>query len=75
MSGTKGAPIYEDYAKGKENIEENPKAKEGLLTQKIISIASMIGVSLLSMMKMVDGYIRTYRKQASLTDMLNILRK
>ena len=52
MSGTKGAPIYEDYAKGKENIEENPKAKEGLLTQKIISIASMIGVSLLSMMKM-----------------------
>ena len=51
MSGTKGAPIYEDYAKGKENIEENPKAKEGLLTQKIISISSMIGVSLLSMMK------------------------
>ncbi len=52
MSGTKGAPIYEDFAKGKENIEESPKAKEGLLTQKFISIASMIGVSLLSMMKM-----------------------
>ena len=52
VSGTKGAPIYEDFAKGKENIEENPKAKEGLLKQKIISISSMIGVSLLSLTRM-----------------------
>ena len=51
VSGTKGAPIYDDFAKG-ENIEENPKAKEGLLKQKIISISSMIGVGLASMMKM-----------------------
>ncbi|MBR1775452.1 hypothetical protein IJ750_00050 [bacterium] len=50
ISGTKGAPIYEDFAKGN-SIEETPKAKEGLLKQKIISISSMIGVSLLSMMK------------------------
>lgn len=51
VSGTKGAPIYDDFAKGKDNIEENPEAKKGLLKQKIISISSMIGVSLLSMMK------------------------
>ncbi len=50
VSGTKGAPIYDDFAKGN-NIEENPAAKEGLLKQKIISISSMIGVGLLSMMK------------------------
>ncbi len=52
VSGTKGAPIYDDFGKGDDNIEENPKAKEGLLKQKIISISSMIGVGLLSMMKM-----------------------
>ena len=51
VSGTKGAPIYDDFATG-DSIEENPKAKEGLLKQKIISISSMIGVGLLSMMKM-----------------------
>ena len=59
VSGTKGAPIYDDFAKGKDNIEENPKAKEGLLKQKLISISSMIAVSLLSLtrmpnMKMLD---------------------
>ncbi len=52
VSGTKGAPIYDDFAKGNDNIEENPKAKEGLLKQKLISISSMVGVGLLSMMKM-----------------------
>ena len=51
VSGVKGAPIYDDFGKGQNNIEETPKAKEGLLKQKIISISSMIGVSLLSMMK------------------------
>lgn len=52
VSGTKGAPIYDDFAKGQDNIEENPKAKEGLLKQKLISISSMISVGILSMMKM-----------------------
>ena len=51
ISGVKGAPIYDDFGKGKDNIEETSKAKEGLLKQKLISISSMIGVSLLSMMK------------------------
>ena len=51
VSGVKGAPIYDDFGKGKATIEENPKAKEGLLKQKIISISSMIGTGLLSMMK------------------------
>jgi hypothetical protein len=49
-SGVKGAPIYDDY--GKEDSLKDSKAKEGLLKQKIISISSMIGVSMLSMMKM-----------------------
>lgn len=51
VSGVKGAPIYDDFGKNRNNIEEDPKAKEGLLKQKLISISSMIGVSLLSMMK------------------------
>ena len=52
LSGVKGAPIYDDFGKnGKESIEDAPKSKEGLLKQKVISISSMIGVSLLSMMK------------------------
>ena len=50
ISGIDGAPIYDDF--GKEQDEEvKKKSKEGLLKQKIISISSMIGVSLLSMMK------------------------
>ena len=51
LSGTKGAPIYDDFGKG-DSIEEKSKDKKGLLKQKFISISSMIGVSLLSMMKM-----------------------
>ena len=51
ISGVKGAPIYEDFGKNKNLIEQNPEAKEGLLKQKLISISSMIGVALLSMMK------------------------
>lgn len=52
LSGVKGAPIYDDFGKnGKESIEDAPKSKEGLLRQKLISISSMVGVSLLSMMK------------------------
>lgn len=50
LSGVKGAPIYDDY--GKQDSVQDKKATEGLLKQKIISISSMIGVSLLSMMKM-----------------------
>ena len=51
LSGTKGAPIYDDFGKGN-SIEEKTKDKEGLLKQKLVSISSMVGVSLLSMMKM-----------------------
>ena len=55
ISGVKGAPIYEDFGKNtKDEASEKvaQKATEGLLKQKIISISSMLGVSLLSMMKM-----------------------
>ena len=50
ISGTEGAPIYEDFGKN-QNEEIRKKSQEGLLKQKLISISSMIGVSLLSMMK------------------------
>ncbi len=50
ISGTEGAPIYEDFGKNK-NEEIRKKSQEGLFKQKLISISSMIGVSLLSMMK------------------------
>ena len=50
ISGVEGAPIYDDFGK-EQNEEVRKKSKEGLLKQKVISIASMIGVSLLSMMK------------------------
>ena len=51
VSGVEGAPIYEDFG-NEQNEEIKQKSKEGLLKQKIISISSMIGVGLLSMMKM-----------------------
>ena len=52
VSGVKGAPIYDDFGKENSNATQNNRAKEGLLKQKFISISSMIGVGLLSMMKM-----------------------
>ena len=56
VSGVEGAPIYDEFGKNKENSEQTEaikqKSKEGLLKQKFISISSMIGVSLLSMMKL-----------------------
>ncbi len=49
-SGVKGAPIYDDFGKDQdEGIRA--KAQEGLFKQKLISISSMVGVALLSMMK------------------------
>ena len=50
VSGTEGAPIYDDFGKVK-NEEVRKKSQEGLFKQKLISIGSMIGVSLLSIMK------------------------
>lgn len=49
-SGVKGAPIYDDFGQ-EQNENIRTKAKEGLFKQKLISISSMIGVALLSMMK------------------------
>lgn len=50
-SGVKGAPIYKDYENSK-NRELNSQQKSELFKQKIVSISSMIGVALLSIMKM-----------------------
>ena len=49
VSGVEGAPIYEDYAKDNATYDKN--AKDGLAKQKLISIASMLAVGFLSMMK------------------------
>ena len=48
-SGQKGAPIYKDFGKQTEHRELTPKEKTELLSQKFVSVASMIGVCALSM--------------------------
>lgn len=51
MSGAKGAPIYKDF--GQTNAREQSKEEKAALTrQKFISVGAMIGVALLSIMKM-----------------------
>lgn len=50
-SGKKGAPIYKDFEDSKPK-EKTAKDKAELLAQKFISVGSMVGVSLLSMMKL-----------------------
>jgi len=72
VSGTKGAPIYDDFGKG-ESIEENPKAKEGLLKQKLISISSMVGVALLSMMKMPSWKMLDFKGMFPTMDQARII--
>lgn len=50
VAGKKGAPIYKDFKDSKEK-ELTPEQKSALFKQKIISIGSMIGVALFSIMK------------------------
>lgn len=50
IAGKKGAPIYKDFEESKTK-ELTPEQKSGLLRQKFISIGSMIGVALFSIMK------------------------
>lgn len=50
VSGKKGAPIYKDFEESKSK-ELTSEQKAGLLKQKFISIGSMIGVALFSIMK------------------------
>lgn len=53
-SGRKGAPIYDEFKDKNSKTEVNlsEKDKAALFKQKIISVSSMVGVALLSMMKM-----------------------
>ncbi len=53
-SGKKGAPIYDEFKDKDSKTEVNlsTKDKAALFKQKIISVSSMVGVALLSMMKM-----------------------
>ena len=73
VSGTKGAPIYDDFAKGKDNIEENPEAKKGLLKQKFISIGSMLAVSLLSLTKMPNMKMLDFKGMFPTMDQARII--
>lgn len=50
-SGKSGAPIYNDF-ENSQHKELSPKEKSALFRQKIISVSSMVGVALLSIMKM-----------------------
>lgn len=53
-SGKKGAPIYDEFKDkhSKTEINLSDKDKADLFKQKIVSVSSMVGVALLSMMKM-----------------------
>lgn len=73
VSGTKGAPIYDDFAKGNDNIEENPEAKKGLLKQKLISISSMVAVSLLSLTKMPSWKMLDFKGMFPTMDQARII--
>lgn len=50
-SGKKGAPIYKDF-ENSQHKELSPQEKAALFKQKVISVSSMIGVAMLSIMKM-----------------------
>jgi len=50
-SGKKGAPIYKDFG-DTQNIELSKEEKSALARQKLVSIGSMVGVAMLSMMKL-----------------------
>lgn len=54
LSGINGAPIYDDFKEAKENPELHAKikakGKEGLLKEKVISMATMLGVAAASVL-------------------------
>lgn len=49
-SGKKGAPIYKDF-KDAQQQELSPKEKADLFKQKLVSVGSMVGIAMLSIMK------------------------
>src|SRR5574344_290545 len=55
-SGVKGAPIHESYGKKAEQLNKTPeqikKDKQKLLIDKVWAVGSMLGVAMLSMMKL-----------------------
>lgn len=53
-SGKKGAPIYKDFTQSQDK-KLSKKEQAGLASQKVISVASMIGVALLSIGKKPDA--------------------
>lgn len=72
MSGKKGAPIYKDY-KDAQQRELNPNEKSDLLKQKILSVGSMVGVALLSMMKMPSLSMLQFKSKFPSMDQARII--
>ena len=72
ISGVNGAPIYEDFGKTEE-IETKQSDKKGLLKQKLISISSMVGVGLLSMMKMPSWNMLEFKGKFPTMDQARII--
>ncbi len=68
-AGQKGAPIYN----GKEYKEPTKEEKAQLFKQKIISIGSMVGVGLLSMMKMPTLNMLQFKGQFPSMDQARII--
>ena len=73
ISGVKGAPIYDDFGKNGQPKEMTPDEKRGLLKQKLISISSMLGVSLLSMMKMPSMNMLEFKGKFPTMDQARII--
>ena len=73
ISGVKGAPIYDDFGKNGQPKEMTPDEKRELLKQKLISISSMLGVSLLSMMKMPSMNMLEFKGKFPTMDQARII--
>ena len=74
-SGMKGAPIYDEFRdenKG-EGVRLSHKEKAELFGQKIISISSMVGVALLSMMRLPKMSMLEFKGKFPSMDMARIV--
>ncbi len=71
-SGKKGAPIYNDF-KDRKYHEPTKAEKADLLKQKFISIGAMIGVSLLSMMKIPGMKMLEFKSKFPTMDQARIV--
>lgn len=74
-SGKKGAPIYDEFRNDDKGhgVHLSSKEKAELLGQKVISISSMVGVALLSMMRLPKMNMLEFKGQFPSMDMARIV--